>query len=293
MKPERAFVAERPVARHAAQLVRSGPARADLLADLHRMGERLARELPRALHPLLGSRPEAHCDAPAESTFAAVTGSDAPLAMHALLGIGSDTAPLLATIEAQTLLSLVDRAFGGKGNAGGDLLCALPLSADLMAARLETLLCESLAAALGPEGGAVRVLHRDTDLANLAPFAAQEPLATLRTSVREEGRDDWSITLAAPFRTLADLFASGARKHVSRGPATPADAPFRDVPLPLRAVLVDMALPLSALSALEPGQIIPVPVARQVPLRIGTATVAHGAVGSEDDRIAVRIARIS
>lgn len=66
-------------------------------------------------------------------------------------------------------------------------------------------------------------------------------------------------------------------------------APFDDLPLQLRAILVDMSMPVSKLSALAPGQVIPVPVARNIPLVSGTHTLAHGAIGTMEDRVAVRL----
>ena len=50
-----------------------------------------------------------------------------------------------------------------------------------------------------------------------------------------------------------------------------------------------MAIPLTALSRLTPGQVLPVTIARSVPLRIGSATIAHGTIGALDERVAVQI----
>ena len=52
-----------------------------------------------------------------------------------------------------------------------------------------------------------------------------------------------------------------------------------------------MRIPFSVIAGLEVGQVLPVAVARQVPLRVGAATVAHGIVGAVDDRVAVQITR--
>jgi flagellar motor switch protein FliM len=57
--------------------------------------------------------------------------------------------------------------------------------------------------------------------------------------------------------------------------------------------LVDVALPLSAISRLEIGQVLAVPVARMVPLRVAGRTVAHGSIGAVDDRVAVQITQLS
>jgi len=48
-------------------------------------------------------------------------------------------------------------------------------------------------------------------------------------------------------------------------------------------------MPFSAISALRPGQVLPVSVARSIPLSVGGRTVAHGVVGAVDDRVAIQI----
>ena len=44
-----------------------------------------------------------------------------------------------------------------------------------------------------------------------------------------------------------------------------------------------------AIAALQPGQILPVAVARSIPLKGGGKTIAHGTIGAMDDRVAVQI----
>jgi flagellar motor switch protein FliM len=65
------------------------------------------------------------------------------------------------------------------------------------------------------------------------------------------------------------------------------------MPLTLRAVLVDIPLPLSALGALEVGQILMVPLARAVPLHIAGCTIARGTIGAVDDRVAIQLSQLS
>ena len=95
---------------------------------------------------------------------------------------------------------------------------------------------------------------------------------------------------------LATLFAargdavSGVQKS---GVVAPNVEPFAGIPLPLRAILIDMAMPVSTLANLAPGTVIPVSVARSVPLMVGDQVIAHGSVGSMDDRTALQLARIS
>lgn len=50
-----------------------------------------------------------------------------------------------------------------------------------------------------------------------------------------------------------------------------------------------MRVPLARIAALRPGQVLPVSVARQVPLSIGGEIVAQGTLGEVDDRVALQI----
>ena len=54
-----------------------------------------------------------------------------------------------------------------------------------------------------------------------------------------------------------------------------------------------MPVSLAALAALEPGSILPVAIARAVPLAIGGQIIARGTIGAQDDRIALRLTQLA
>ena len=296
MKPQRAFVAERAAAQHCAQLLRRGPEPADLLPQLARLGDRFARQLAEGLARLGGGEaPLITPQAVREESFADLARAIGPLAANSLLVAGPAAAPLLASLDAGAVLRLVDKAFGGRGEAPSTLPSRFPLSARLMIQRLETLVIECLCAALGADG-AVRALRRDGELAELAPFRADARLAVLTLEVMEGMRAPWLVTLALPLATLAELFGHGDRPPaapIAPRAADPAAAPFADVPLPLTAVLVDMQVPLATISTLAPGMVLPVAVARAVPVSIAGSVIARGTVGAQDDRVAIKISHIA
>ena len=296
MRPERAFVAERVAAQHCAELLRRGPEPAELLPLFAKAGERFAREFAQGLAAMTGGEaPSVTPRVVRESTMAELLESAPPLAANSLLAAGASGAPLLAALQAEAVLRMVDKAFGGKGDAPQVMPDTFPLSADLLNARLEAMLAARLGQALGsPE--AIRPLRRDGSLAELAPFAPEARLAVLELDVMEGLRAPWTVTLALPFATMAELFGHGERAPVRparHGSADPASAPFAEMPLPLSAVLVDMAVPLHAISALEPGTVLPVAVARQVPIAIAGTVVARGTVGAQDDCVAIKITQIA
>lgn len=300
MKPERAFIAERAIARHDVALLRPGPDTAELIPTLARMSERLAKAVRGALAPLLGGmEPQVQAVAPTKTDFADFCMFIPPLAANSLMQIG--TAPFMMSIEGVNVLRLVDRAFGGPGDAPASLPREFPLSAELMIGRIEQSMATCLALALGGKCGPIGAVRRDTSLAQLQAMPDSTQVASLTLNVTEKGRAMWAISLAFPLDTLGQMFATGVfaqgtgkqAAKASRGPASPIDAPFADMPIDLTAVLVNMTLPLATIARLEVGQVLPVPIARNVPLVVGDKTYAHGSIGAIDDRVAIQISQLS
>lgn len=285
----------RATARHSADLLGRAPTLDELVPALALVGERLSRTLATALVPLSGGEPPVvRTGMPMDGTLGALqAGLDGPAA-HTLLLLGPAARPILATFEAQAVLRIVDRAFGGRGEAPETVPEALPLSALLLLERIE----EALATALGLAFGGhdehrVRPLRRDTSLRQLDPFPASEELLLITLDIEEAGCAPWSLQLAFPLATLAAAMLAPPRPVTPRKRAArpdPASEPFASIPIEVTAVLVDMPIAMSRLSTLRPGDVLPVAIARSVPLQIDGKTIATGAVGEFDDRVAVQIA---
>lgn len=294
MRPERSFVAERALAQHCPELLARSEGEAQSgahLAAFARAGSVMARDLAAVFAPLLGAEDLTLTAAsPAEGDPAALADRIAPLAANSLLAIGGDGARMLVSLDAATVFRIVDRTFGGKGEAPSPLPEAFAPSSEMMARRLTALVAAALAAALGlDDDDAVRPLRSDGALAALEPFADTTSLALLALTVEQAGQPSWAIQLAAPLTALAALFCAKPRAMRPAGAPGGDAQPWRDLPLTLSAVLVDMRLPVSALAGLRPDVILPVAVAREVPLRIGGTTLARGTVGTLDDRVAIQI----
>ena len=285
-----------PPAHHCSELLGTGPSTADLVPAFSLIGERLTRALAVGLARLSGGEaPLVRAAMPVAATLATVEAGIAGLAAHTLMGMGVSGLPLLAIFEAAPVFRLVDRAFGGPGEVPDPLPESFPLSAELLLAHIETCVAEALSFALDGQGGEehrVRPLRRDVSLRQLDPFPAHADLLTLSLDIEEPGLSAWSLTLALPTTTLAA--ATTTPRH---GPPRrrrfvhpePAEEPFASMPLEVTAVLVDMRLGMARLSNLRPGEILPVAVARSVPLQIGGRTLASGTIGEIDDRVAVQV----
>lgn len=296
MKPERAFIAERSAAVHCPELLRSGPAPAELMPRFGQLGERFAKAFGPALAAVTGGVPAqaraSAARADEDIFFYSEVGS---LAANTLFAVGAAHAPLLVSIDAGAVLAVVDRTFGGRGEAPSPMPDHFPMSAELMIARLEEIVGRCLAEALGAEGaGALRVLRRDGSLSSLAPFPEGAPLAVVKVEVEEPGGAPWPINLSCLQDALPALLGEqGGHSaiHPPRAPGSPLDEPFADIPLELSAVLVDMRISMAAIAAIQPGSVLPVAVARAVPLKLGGKTLATGSIGEADDRVAIQITR--
>lgn len=279
-------------ARHSKELLGTGPSIGELVPALSLIGERLARALGAGLAKLSGGdAPVVRVGMPMDGTLATVQAELDGLASHSLLAVGPEGKPMLATFEAAPVFRLVDRAFGGRGEVPDPLPDSFPLSAELLIAHIETTVAEALSIAFGA-GHAVRAVRRETSLRQLAPFDRNEDLLQLSLEIEEADCAPWSLSLAFPQATLAALVAvtrHPVKERASRAAPDPAAEPYASMPLPVKAVLVEMTIGFSRLSSLKPGDVLPVAVARSVPLKVGDCTIAAGTIGELDDRVAVQV----
>lgn len=296
MKPEGQLIPERALAQHSDVLLSPGPRPEDVLAVLAQATERLARSLRGALAPLLGGEVP-HVEIGAARDTASEDFRLGGLAAYSLYAVGPGNDRMLSGIDAEAMLRLVDRAFGGPGEAPIPLPRELPLSAELMVQRIEAIIAARLSEALGPRPE-IRPLRRDSQLAQLAPYAPGTRLAVVPIAVTEGTRSPWLIKFALPIAALPTLTglvgsAPAPTRPVRRQPADPLSRPFADVPMPVAARIVDTNLSLSVASALIPGQILTLPIARSVPLIVAGKTIGHGTVGAVDERVAVQVTHMS
>ena len=287
MRPEGPFVAERALAQHSAELLRrAAPMRragADVLAAA--LGATLAAALGKPLAPFLaGSVPAISCG---EARIGPCDGPGDHSAASFSFSSGANKPLIYASIETSALAGLVERCFGGPNHdthkiSGQVGPAPMTPATALLARRIAARLAEVLSAAVG-----------------CASLEAQGPGATIailgRTAQFEltiagGEHEPWQIRLALSCDLLeAKADPAAARAATAPRGGDPAGLPWSAIPLPLRAVLVDMAVPLGTVAALSPGMVIPVSVARRVPLKVGGRVVGHGDVGVFDDCAALRL----
>lgn len=280
-------------ARHCPELLGGSANVGELSSALGELADLLMPALAKGLTRLAGGdMPRISKGMPRDCQMATLGAEAAALASHGLLALGHDDAvQVLVSFDAAPVFRLVDRAFGGRGVVPSPLPSAFPLSAELLIARLEETVGAALREAMGGNLP-VRAVRRATQLSRLNAWSDDEPMMQLVLVVEEDGCEPWMLSLAFPHGALASAVSGrmpARNTNIARIIADPLDEPYGSLPVELTAVLVDMKIGFSRLAELQPGDIIPVAVARSVPIRAGGRTIANGTVGELDDRVAVRI----
>ena len=283
----------RPRASHCAELMRRAISTDEPVTRFPELSADLARAIGPAIGGLLGgARQRAACSVEERIAPSALLERIGPFAANCLIAVGEAGVQMLASIPIRDLLALTDRAFGGSGEMADSLPEELPLTADLVAGQVEKALCDALTSALQPAGRA-QVASRASDAARLHIFKDAAECVAFTLTISEPGQDDWRVTLAARPESFAALFCAKAKPAApARSPvADPLSGPFGDLPIELEAVMAEFSIPLARLSALSPGDTIPIALPREIPLRISETIIAYGSVCAMDERVALQITR--
>ncbi len=299
MRMAQTFEAARPAAQHCAELTMRGPRpeeRADNLAAWRRdIGKALSEGLGALLS---GGKITATLGDAEWLNGQEVFDRIGAIAANCLLRCGEDTSTMLLSFDCATAIALTDRSFGGSGKIPDESPEQLPRSASLMVDQLAATIADVIATASGDQSsGNGEVIIRSESASRLKPFGLATPCAAFTIEFGEADGPKWKALIAVAKDMLDGLLpgmGAGARKaRSSVGPADGGAAPFAAIPLPLEAVLAEFDLSLGKLEKLSPGDRIPIAVPRDVPLRIGSQVMAQGSVGTLEDRMAIRLTRIS
>lgn len=307
MRMGHAFTPARAAAVHCAELTTRGPRPEESAALMAAWRRDLARLLADDLSGLLsGDRLDTSVSEPERMAGADALRRIGPLAANTLIRCGASGETALLSFDFATAIALTDRSFGGDGRITGSIPEALPRSAALLVDETACLIAGAITRAsfgdMPPPSGAAAALARSGEVivrsesaARLKPFALDAEALFITLEIANRQGSTWRASLALGAERMPRLLPGGgrpARARTPRKPATGMAAPFADMPLPLHVVLAEFDLSLARLQTLAPGDTIPLAMGRQVPLWAGETLVAHGAVGTAEDRMAIRLTRI-
>ena len=296
------FTPARAAAQHCAELLSRGPRPEERAAMVAAWRRDLARTLADDLSPLLsGDRLEVSIMEPEPLTGAEALRRVGEVAANSLLRCGVSGETALLSFDFATALALTDRSFGGEGRVTGGIPEALPRSAALMVDEAAATIAAALTRVSYGDGSpptGIRsegeVIVRSESAARLKPFGLDSACIMVSIIIANRQGCEWRASLAMAADRLDRLLpGTGRRAHPRKasGPATGMAAPFAKIPLSLHVVLAEFDLTLARLQTLAPGDSIPLAMGRQVPLMVGEKVLAHGSIGTAEDRMAIRLTR--
>lgn len=305
MRMSHAFATARTAAVHCPELVARGPRPAESAALLAAWRRDLALMLADDLSGLLsGDRLDVTIAEPEPLTGAQALERIGPVAANSLLRVGVTGETALLSFDFGTALALTDRSFGGDGRIGGIMPEALPRSAALMVEEAAGVIAAAITRASqgdtpcssAPSSACNgEVIVRSESASRLKPFAPEADVLLLEIAIANRQGCQWRANLTLTAERMNRLLPGNGRSPRPSGPRASGSgfaAPFAELPLPLHVVLAEFDLSLSRLQALMPGDTIPLAMGRQVPLMAGETVVAHGSIGTAEDRMAIRLTRL-
>jgi flagellar motor switch protein FliM len=279
-----------------------GSANLNPFGDLHavqHLSARLAKSLKGSFEPLVGEGARCWAEPLSVQRFGDYR-SERPQGLTAWLPLAMTPGRGRALIVAdgKFAFEMLDRFFGGDGEAPHPLPTEFTGSTETLLARLST----SIAAQLAP---AWEMLAR-IEFAAIAPVAplstapeidAGEAMVVTRLGVAAgEAKPQW-IDILYPVSALKPYTPSLTAKVIGGDPEpepewrnglTRAAMALR---LPVRSVLAEPVVPLSMLMALKAGDVIPLAFGPDVPVMVARRRIGSGTVGTANGRAAIRLTR--
>tara|TARA_A100001391_G_scaffold7621_8_gene4993 strand:- start:11592 stop:12506 length:915 start_codon:yes stop_codon:yes gene_type:complete len=297
MNLNQSFVAERRAAMHCSALVSAAPDADSRLTAFGRLGHALEPVLATGMAAVFNSNGWT-CEAGEAEVMLAreLAEKIEPIAGNFILPVGDAGGRLFATFALTPILARLEAMFGGDADAT-DFKPGpkLPSSVELLLKRLARTLTQALGSCL--DAAALRAGEEatfSTDYAKLAVFPGQSDAVVMPFTIVAPEGPAITFRLACRPGTVSRLLTHFTDAGARPKPVAPAMVPdaIADVPLHMRARLAEMQVPASKLLNLTPGQVLPIAVARSVPLFVGQHRVASGAMGEQDDRVALQLDRV-
>ena len=299
------FYPARPLAQHCPELTERGPRPEERAQSLSTWRRDVAREVGQDMAELLsGTKLETSLSQVENVRGGVVFERVGAVAANSLLRCGADDQTALLSFPIATAIALTDRSFGGTGEIEDAGETSLPRSAALLVEQVARTIASALArvsAGGGAAGGSAGagegdVIIRSENASRLKPFTPSAECALFTLDMRTRDGAVWSGTLAMTADRLDRLLPGLAQPLPANDDETQSDEHksevFGPVPLCLQAVLAEFELSLGQLDCLSPGDEIPIAIARDIPLRLGSQLVAVGSLGTMEDRMALKVTSI-
>jgi flagellar motor switch protein FliM len=271
------------------------------IGGLEKLGDRLAKKLRGLIEPYSGTRPGV-TPKPLDNTMFMMWDACVPsfvsLSLYRLLPMKG---VVTLRMDAKLVSQLVDRFYGGRGSGSqGDNREFTPTE-NRFIGRISNQIMMALAdcwvdiAKLEPV-----LIGRETGIAQAEILPADADVIVQTFEIDLGGKENSLVEIVYSQDGLnsLEINSPGPRKTEAvraRDPVWQAQLGRRleEVRLPVKTVLARPNLKMSELMALKPGDVIPIQIARHLPLIVGDRVFAHGTVGEQDGCAAFMIEKLS
>jgi flagellar motor switch protein FliM len=279
-----------------------GAANLNPFGDLHsvqHLSARLAKSLKNVFEPLVGEGARCWAEPLAVQRFADYK-AERPAGLTAWLPLGMTPGRgrAIIVIDGKFALEMLDRFFGGCGDAPHPMPGEFTPSAEALLKRLSG----TIAAQMEPAWEMLaRLSFAPADA--LAPLSAPPEIdggdaliATRLGIAAGDAKPHW-VDILYPVAALKPYTPSLTAKVIGGDPEPEPE--WRNgltraalaVRLPVRSVLAEPVVPLSLLMALKTGDIIPISFGADVPVMVNRQQIGAGVAGTANGRAAIRLTR--
>lgn len=279
-----------------------GVASLNPFGDLHALQHltaRLAKSLKNAFEPLVGDGVRCWAEPLTVQRFDDYK-AERPAGLTAWLPVAMTPGRghVQIVIDGKFAFEMLDRFFGGDGEAPHPLPAEFTGSAETMLGRLSAEIAAQLCSAWEMLARIDFVAVDTPNPLSLAPdLDGNDAMVVTRLGVAlDNGKPHW-IDLLYPVTALKPYTPSLTAKVIGGDPEPEPE--WRNgltraamaVRLQVRSVLAEPIVPVSTLMSLQPGDVIPITFGPDVPLMVARRKIGCGTVGTANGHAAIRMTR--
>lgn len=288
----------------------AGPARAFSLGGeggramaaipaVDKLGERMVKKLREAVEPFARAKPRVATFPTELRSFGDWQAEQSEFVSLSLYSFRPLKGAILLRIDPEFVSRLVDAFYGGSGNAPSRRAREFTATEESMLARLAEAVIGALAEVwqeIVPVRAQLKARETNVGFAGLA--GPDEAVAVTRFEIAPWAGPGSAVEILYPIAGLRAVEPELAARAREEGGPRVGDwhgrlaAAVGEVRIDARTVLARPELSLSELMQLREGDIIPVSLAKLVPLIVAGRRVALGTVGERDGKAALKIEKM-
>lgn len=270
------------------------------LPALDRIGERMARRMRDVIEPFARAKPRITAAPVIIQRFETWRSEKPEFTSLNLYRFRPLKGGVLVTLQPEFISLLVDSFYGGTGAVVSMRAEEFTATEERLLGRLVDTLMTGLAEAWSEVvPAAPQFVARETNTAYATLVHRDEPVAVTRFTVVSPQGAPSVIDIVYPvssIRAVETALSSRVQDDAGIGGGEWRDrmaAALGEVRLDARSVLARPTMQIHDLLKLAPGDLIPIALPTMVPLLVAGRVIAHGTIGDNDGRAALKIEKMA